>query len=259
MKLKLDEAGHVVVQDGMPVYTHDDGKDSPFDAVGTVSSLESRKAAAKMLEKRAVDAETKLKAFDGIDDPESARKAITTIANIDAKKLIDAGQVEVVKAENNKAWESKFRTVEERATKAEERANAIEAEFHGELVGGGFARSKYIPEKTTLTPDVAQSWLGKNFRVEDRKVRAYDNEGNPIFSRKNPNIPADFDEAIEILVDAYPRKESILRATNGSGSGARQDGGGGQQGAKTKDRASFDKLNVQDKHKFVSEGGTVTD
>ncbi|MDD1016905.1 hypothetical protein [Pseudomonas rubra] len=28
MKLKLDDQGHVVVQDGKPVYVHDDGKDT---------------------------------------------------------------------------------------------------------------------------------------------------------------------------------------------------------------------------------------
>lgn len=28
MKLKLDDQGHVVVQDGKPVYVHDDGKES---------------------------------------------------------------------------------------------------------------------------------------------------------------------------------------------------------------------------------------
>ena len=32
MKLKLDANGHVVVENGMPVYVHDDGKEIPFDA-----------------------------------------------------------------------------------------------------------------------------------------------------------------------------------------------------------------------------------
>lgn len=32
MKLKLDENGYVVVQDGKPVYVHDDGKEVAFDA-----------------------------------------------------------------------------------------------------------------------------------------------------------------------------------------------------------------------------------
>jgi uncharacterized protein with von Willebrand factor type A (vWA) domain len=31
MKLKLDEAGHVVVSDGKPVYLADDGKEIVFD------------------------------------------------------------------------------------------------------------------------------------------------------------------------------------------------------------------------------------
>ncbi|MBK6435180.1 MAG: hypothetical protein IPF83_04385 [Rhodanobacteraceae bacterium] len=29
MKLKLDDQGHAVLQNGMPVYIHDDGKESP--------------------------------------------------------------------------------------------------------------------------------------------------------------------------------------------------------------------------------------
>ena len=32
MKLKLDENNNVVVKDGMPVYVHADGKETPFDA-----------------------------------------------------------------------------------------------------------------------------------------------------------------------------------------------------------------------------------
>ena len=31
MKLKLDVNGNVVVENGMPVYVHDDGKEIPFD------------------------------------------------------------------------------------------------------------------------------------------------------------------------------------------------------------------------------------
>ena len=31
MKLKLDANGNVVVENGMPVYIHDDGKEIPFE------------------------------------------------------------------------------------------------------------------------------------------------------------------------------------------------------------------------------------
>ena len=39
MKLKFDEQGHVVVQDGKPVYVHDDGKEVPFDAPQALAKI----------------------------------------------------------------------------------------------------------------------------------------------------------------------------------------------------------------------------
>ncbi|MGY2338005.1 hypothetical protein ACW9HW_02015 [Pseudomonas sp. SDO5532_S415] len=39
MKLKLDEQGHVVLQDAKPVYVHDDGKEVASDAAGTVATV----------------------------------------------------------------------------------------------------------------------------------------------------------------------------------------------------------------------------
>ena len=61
MKLKLDEQGHVVVQDGKPVYVHDDGKEVAFDAVGTVSTIGRLNAEAKSHRERAETAENTLK------------------------------------------------------------------------------------------------------------------------------------------------------------------------------------------------------
>jgi hypothetical protein len=39
MKLKLDSNNNVVVKDGKPVYVHGDGKETVFDAAGTMKSL----------------------------------------------------------------------------------------------------------------------------------------------------------------------------------------------------------------------------
>ena len=41
MKLKLDENGHVVVENGMPVYVHEDGKEIPFDATKATAKSQS--------------------------------------------------------------------------------------------------------------------------------------------------------------------------------------------------------------------------
>ena len=47
MKLKLDANGHVVVENGMPVYIHDDGKEIAFDAAQAVSKISSLNGEAK--------------------------------------------------------------------------------------------------------------------------------------------------------------------------------------------------------------------
>src|SRR6476659_2841735 len=105
MKLKLDDAGHAVVVEGKPVYVHDDGKEAPFDATGTVATIGRLNGEAKAHRERAEAAEASLKSFAGITDPAKALAALTTVSNLDAKKLVDAGEVEKVKAEVIKAVE----------------------------------------------------------------------------------------------------------------------------------------------------------
>ncbi len=50
MKLKttdIEGKTYAIVQDGNPVYVHDDGKEAPFDASGTVATIRARNAEAK--------------------------------------------------------------------------------------------------------------------------------------------------------------------------------------------------------------------
>lgn len=47
MKLKLDENGHVVVENGMPVYVHEDGKEIPFDATKATAKIAELNSEAK--------------------------------------------------------------------------------------------------------------------------------------------------------------------------------------------------------------------
>lgn len=251
MKLKLDNDGHAVLQDGHPVYVHDDGKESPFDAAGAAQAIKARNAEAKQNRERAEAAEAKLKQFEGIDDAEAARKALTTVSNLDAKKLVDAGQVEQLKSELNKTWQEKL-------TAAEKKVEELNQQFISEVVGGAFARSKVIAEKTVLPPDIAQAYFGNRFKVEGGKLKAVDADGNPILSRKNMGEPAEFDEAIEVLVNAHPHRDRILKASQGSGSGA-PSGGGQGSGAKSLTRAQFEQLDPQGRVSAMKEGVRVTD
>lgn len=220
MKLKLDAEGHAVLLDGKPVYVHDDGKEIAFDAPATVNTISRLNGEAKSHRERAEAAEAKLENFKGIDDPEVARKAMATVKNLDHKKLVDAGEVEKVKAEAIKAVEEKYAPVVTENAK-------LKSDFAAAQIGGSFSRSKLITDKFAIPADLVQARFGGHFSIEDAKTVAKDQHGNKIYSRTRPGELADFDEALEILVDQYPHKEQILKGTGSSGSGAGPVGGGG--------------------------------
>jgi hypothetical protein len=210
MKLKLDAEGHVVVQDGNPVYVHDDGKEVPFDANATVATIDRITGESKGYKTRAQAAETKLAEFDGIDDPKAAIAALKTVANLDDKKLVDAGEVEKVKQAAIASVEEKYKPIVAENDK-------LKGELHGEKIGGAFARSKFIADKVAVPADIVEARFGKNFKLEDGKVVAYGHDGNKIYSRAKPGEGADFEEALELLVDGYAHKDQILKGTQHSG------------------------------------------
>lgn len=244
MKLKLDANGNAVLQDGKPVYVHDDGKEIPFDAVAAVQKIGQLNGEAKSHRERAEAAETKLKGFDGIEDPAAAKKALATVKNLDDKKLVDAGEVEKVKAEAIKALEEKYAPiVKENET--------VKGQLNTHLIGGAFASSKFIAEKFAAEGpagvEIARALFANNFKVEDGKVVAHDANGNKLFSRARPGELASAEEAIELLVDAYPHKNSILKSSGASGGGASNGGGGGGGGKQTMTRAQFESLSPSQK------------
>jgi len=220
MKLKLDENGNVVLQDGKPVYVHDDGTEVPFDAPQTVATISRLNGELKTTREGKEKAETALKAFDGIDDPAAAKKALATVKNYDDKELVDAGEVEKVKAEAIKAVEEKYAPIVQQR-------DDLQNQLHGELIGGGFARSQMIKDKISVPADMIQAQFGRNFKVENGKVVAYDNNGQQIFSRARPGELADFDEALNLLVDGYQFKDQILKGGQGNGGGYQNNGGQG--------------------------------
>ena len=224
MKLKLDENGNAVLQDGKPVYVHEDGKEVAFDAPGTVATITRLNSEAKGHRERADNAEKAVKAFEGIDDPAAAKKALATVANLDAKTLVDAGEIEKVKAEISKAFQLQLDEVTGKA-------QTLEQQLYAEKIGGSFSRSKFIADKLAVPADMVQATFGQNLKVEDGKVVAYDAQGQKIFSRARPGELADFDEAIETLVSQYPHRDHILKSSGANGGGA-PNGGGNNQNTK---------------------------
>jgi hypothetical protein len=250
MKLKTIEVEgktYAEVADGKPVYVGDDGKEVAFDAPATATTIARITEESKGYKTRAQTAEASLKAFEGIEDPKAAKDALAKVANWGDKELVEAGKVEEIKAAAIKAVEDKYAPiVAERDT--------LQTALHSEKIGGSFARSKFIADKIAVPADIIESRFGANFKLEDGKVVAYDHNKNPIYSKSNPGNHADFDEALEILVDAYPYKDSILKGTGGSGSGKPSGQGGAGGGAKTIARADWDKLSPADQRAKFNDG-----
>lgn len=249
MKLKLDEAGNAVLNDGKPVYVGEDGKEVAYDPPAmhvTIGRL-NRESQGHREAKEALEAQ--VKAFEGLD-PAGARKALETIKNLDDKKLVDAGKVEEIKAATIKAMEEKYGPI------TSER-DQLKQELYAEKIGGNFSRSKFISEKLVIPPDMVQASFGRHFELKDGKVMAKDASGNMIYSDANPGNAADFDEALEKLVSMYPNRDRILKGSghSGSGSGAVDDG----SGSRTVTRKQFEQMPPHEQQKVAGAAreGTV--
>lgn len=255
MKLKtieVDGKTYALVQDGKPVYEGDDGKDVAFDAPGTIATISRLNGEAKGHREGKEAAEAKLKVFDGLDAA-AARDAIDKLSKIDAKKLVEAGDMDA-------AIQAAIKPYADKLALAEKSTGELTTQLHRAVIGNGFGSSKYAAEK--LTPagvDLVRTMFGDRLKVEDGKVVGYDANGQKLYSKARPGELADFDEVIETMVEAYPFKDHILKGGGGSGSGKEPGKGGAGGGPKTITRSEFDKLSQSERQAKFKDGFKVVD
>ncbi|HEG4382297.1 TPA: hypothetical protein SD291_002186 [Klebsiella pneumoniae] len=254
MKLKTVEVNgkHYAEVDanGLPVFIHDDGKEIGFDAAQAVSKISSLNGEAKTHREAKEAAEASLAKFSGIADPTKALEALDMMTKIDQKKLLDAGAVDQVKAEITKSFQAQL-------DDANGKNQKLEGQLYDAMIGGSFSGSKFITDKIAIPSDMLQARFGQSFKVEEGKVVAYDGTGNKIYSRAKPGELASFDEAIEFLVEQYPQKDHILKASGNSGGGSQQSQH--QAGQKTMKRSAFDSLDQTGKQTALKDGITIVD
>lgn len=253
MQLKtvtIDGKTFAEVQDGKPVYTDAEGKAVAFDAPGTVQTISRLNGEAKSHRERAEKAELGLKTYEGLD-PAAARAAMDKLSKIDAKKLVEAGDMDA-------AIKAAVRPFEEKIAAYEKTTSTLNSSLTRAMIGSAFGQSKFAAEK--LTPagvDLIRTMFGDRLKVENDRVVAYAEDGQKLYSKSRPGELADFDEAVERFVDAYPFKEHILRASGGNGGGARPGGAGGE--GKTKTASEFNALGAKDRADFMAKGGKLID
>lgn len=234
MKLKVDEHGNAVVVSGMPVYVHDDGKEIPFDGPKAFTKIKDLNNESKGWREKYEAADAKVKSIGDLD-LDAARTAMETVQNLEDKKLVDAGEIDTLKKSLSESYEANLTSTKTSyQSKIDELQNNLkqqESNIDELLLLGAFERSEFIREKTHMTPDIAYASFKKGLKVEYTKdgnkphVVGYI-DGEKLFSRKDPGKLAAPEEAIEMIINAYPHKDSILKGRTAGGSGGGPGGGG---------------------------------
>ena len=241
--VEIEDKTYAEIEDGKPIYVNEDGEETAYDAEELAAKLTQANGEITTRRDELKEANDKIATFDGIEDPAAALAALKTVKNLEDKQLVDAGEVEKVKS-------AAVAAVEERhATIIKERYEPLEAErddyrdrLHREMLGGRFARSKFIDEKMSIPVQMVQATFSNHFTIENGEVVARDTAGNQVFSKQNPGEIADFDEALQLIVEASPYREQILKrpAKHPLGPGKVKDA------AKTMSRKDADKLAQED-------------
>jgi len=259
--VEIEGKTYAEIQDNKPVYV-DDGKEVAFDAPGTVATISRLNGEAQGHREAKEAAEKKLKVFGDLD-PEKAIKAVETVESLDAKRLIDAGEkdkaIEQAVAAVEEKYAGKIKSLDESLQSMTGERDEMVNTLNGEMIGGAFSRSKWISENLTIPADMVEARFGKQFKIEDKKVVAYDMNGNEIFSKERPGEKAGFDEAMSILVDGYAQKDHILKGNGNSGAGSTNTNGGDSNGSKVLTRAQYDAMNPGQRSVKMSEGYSVTE
>lgn len=248
MQLKtvtLEGKTYAEVDDGKPIIVDDDGKEAPFDFAHTRNTITRLNRESQAQREAREAAEGRLRSFEGIDDADAARKALETVANLKSGELFQAGQVEEIKSQARRAAEEQVSAAaREHATKlknAERERDRFKGELENERLDLAFSRSKFITERAAVPAAMMKAQFGPNFKFEDGKMVAHYPNGDKVFSLSRPGDLANFEEAIETLVEQYPYRDNILKGTGSSGSGSRGGSSGGATG-RTMTMASFNAL-----------------
>lgn len=215
----------LALNNGNPVYLDANGAEVSID-FGTISRLNNE---AKTHRTAKEAAEAALKAFEGLDATK-AREALELVGKLDQKKLIDAGEVDKVRTAISGEFGKQIDELKGSVTKKQDRINAL-------LLNQAFGSSDFIRDNIALPMDFVRSFFGQFFSVdENENIIAKDATGNQLFSTKRAGEMASFDEAIEILVNRHPQKDSILKMNTGNGTGGQQQQ---NRNARTMRRSDF--------------------
>ena len=245
-KLVLDENKNAVLEDGMPVYEYEDGTKSPLNLDEMLTTHEER--VTNLTEEKDrhytkfAEAEKTVKAFGKIT-PEDAKRHAAVIKKLDGQELVDKHGLEKYQEEwtaevtqnITEEWQNKETSWNEEKTTLTDELKDTESVIFDLAVNNEFAKHPYFAgddRKTVYGPQAAAKIYGDQFKVERNgkkvKVVAVDKDGKAIISKINHGLPAQFHEAVEIIVQAENDGYGIFRSSPGGPGSNTNVGPGGE-------------------------------
>lgn len=238
MPWKQNEDGSLVVVDGNPVWVYESGpekdKEAPVNFGKTLTTIQNitRESVNRKEKINELKAVTSVIEAAGIEDVSEyltkAKEAMDTVANLSDKEILDAGQVDKIKQSITDGFTRQIDALkaagEKSNTEWRGKLDAKDAAIKDLVIKGAFDASDFLRDKTVLLPEIAFSYFGGRFGVEEKDGRligfATDTGGDKIMSLKNPGAYADPVEAIEILINEHPQKDRMLKM-DASGGGSK--------------------------------------
>lgn len=246
-KLKVDADGKPVLDaNGAAIYIKPDGTEYIADMAQMVGKIADLGREAADNRKAAETAAAALKPFTdaGITDAKAAKAALDTVKDIKDGDLINKGKLEEVRTEIKTAF---TKDIADR----DARIADLDGRYKNTMLSAAFNGSGFVKDKLILTPDLVTTLFRDRFKVgDDGKIMAVASDGkSTVYSIKKPGEPAEFDEALEIIVSQHPGKDNIMKGANNGGSGGTTPGGSNNGGKRIVKRSEFDAMQPIDQGK----------
>lgn len=158
---------------------------------------------------------------------QSSLKAIEDVGNFDQKDYVKIEQVENIKRtaqeDLSKKMEDQRKLALENEQKLKDDNEKLNTQIQKLMILDRFATSKFVKDKLNMPVTAVQRYFERNFHVftdddGDMKVKGVFEDGTDVLDAEDYGL-ADFDKALERLVDKSPDREDLLIGAKGGGSG----------------------------------------
>ena len=281
MPFKRDEDGNVVVAtpesggDSLPIWIDADGNEVPYDPDIPATRLKQARDDKKTLTQRIDSLEEALKSYEGIENPkellselEQLRQANAKPKRSKAKSNDEPDDDELNRlSQERDALQRQLESLTQALDAAKNEIETRDSRINRLSVGSEFRTTPwfnpYVDEdghrrqpKTLLEWTVAEAKFGSHFRPSDNGndgvVATWTPGGNDfIYSEKDPDKLAPFDEAVGLLLNKWDKKAHYLPRDTPGGMNSRESGGGGGGHMSA---AQVESMSQEDYEKKRSEG-----